>query len=392
MTSGIVRVLKSEAEAAMQRQFESILGFSHKLHQHPETGFQEYKAVQWLADELGRVPGARVDVGLGGLPTALSAEVGTGSLVLTICAEYDALPGIGHACGHNIIASAALGAFMALASLTDRLDVTIRLLGTPAEENGGGKILMLEQGDFNGTHAAMMIHPGDVNEVEMLPFACAAYRVEFHGRSAHASSQPWNGINALDALTVALTAIGLARQQLETGQQIHGCVDSAGTAPNVIPELATGQWMVRAHDVESLARVTTVLKRCLEAGAIAAGARLEVAQDGPVYAELRTDAPMAEIFALNSAALGRSMAPASHRGGSTDMANVSHSFPSIHPMISLGDDCPSIHNEAFAAASASAAGDKAIWDGALAMAWTCIDLATDPDSRSRLLAAATSDD
>lgn len=391
MTTEPATDLKAEAEAAMQHRFQGILGFSHKLHQHPETGFKEYKAVQWLADELRHVPGARLEVGLGSLPTALRAEVGTGDLVLTICAEYDALPGIGHACGHNIIASAALGAFTALAPLVDRLDITVRLLGTPAEENGGGKVLMLEQGDFDGTHAAMMVHPGDVDEVEMLPYACAAYRVAFHGRSAHASAQPWEGINALDALTVALTAIGLARQQLEPGQQIHGCVDSAGTAPNVIPELASGQWMVRAHDVQSLARVTAVLTRCLEAGAIAAGARLEVAQEGPAYAELRTDVSMAEIFGRNSAALGRSMGPASRRGGSTDMANVSQSFPTIHPMISLGDGCPSIHNEAFAEASASPAGDKAIWDGALAMAWTCIDMATSPESRRRLIAGATPD-
>ncbi len=386
MTTETVKGFKNEAETTLKDSFKSILAFGHKLHQHPETGFHEHQAVQWLAEELKKVPGARIEVGLGTLPTALKAEAGRGALVLTICAEYDALPGIGHACGHNIIAAAALGAFVALAPLADSLDATVRLLGTPAEENGGGKVLMLEQGDFAGTHAAMMVHPGDVDEVEMLPYACAGYRVAFHGRSAHASAQPWEGVNALDALTVALTAIGLARQQLEPGQQIHGCVDSAGTAPNIIPELATGQWMVRAHDVESLARATTVLNRCLEAGAMAAGARLEVVQEGPVYAEFRTDAAMANVFGLNSAALGRSMGPASRRGGSTDMANVSHSFPTIHPMISLGEDSPPIHSQAFAEAAAAPAGDKAVWDGALAMAWTCIDLAGDSDSRRRLVA------
>jgi len=384
VTTGTAQDFKNEAESTLRDTLQSVLAFSHKLHENPEPGFEEHQAVRWLAEELKKVPGTRLEVGLGQLPTALKAEVGNGELVLTICAEYDALPGIGHACGHNIIAAAALGAFTALAPLADTLGVTLRLLGTPAEENGGGKVLMLEQGDFDGTHAAMMVHPGDVDEVEMLPYACAGYRVSFHGRSAHASAHPWDGINALDALTVALTAIGLARQQLEPGQQIHGCVDSAGTAPNVIPELATGQWMVRAHDVDSLARATTVLNRCLEAGAIAAGARLEVAQEGPVYAELRTDAATAELFGCNSAALGRPMHPASRRGGSTDMANVSHQFPTIHPMISLGEGCPPIHNQAFAEAAASPAGDNAIRDGALAMAWTCIDLATHTDTRRRL--------
>ncbi|MEO6309150.1 MAG: amidohydrolase, partial [Leifsonia sp.] len=325
--------LKAEVESSMRANLAGVLSFSHTLAQHPELGFQEHRAVQWLADELTKIPETRIEVGLGALPTALKAEVGTGELVLTLCAEYDALPGIGHACGHNVIAAAALGAFAALAPLVSQLGITLRLLGTPAEENGGGKVIMLEQGDFDGTHAAMMIHPGDVDEFEMLPYACAAYKVAFHGRSAHASAQPWDGVNALDAMTVALTAIGLARQQLEPGQQIHGYVDRAGSASNVIPDLATGQWMVRAIDVDSLDRATTVLRRCLEAGALAAGARLELEKDGPTYAEFRTDQAMADFFTQNSAALGRPLGPASRRGGSTDMANVSHFFPTIHPMI-----------------------------------------------------------
>lgn len=373
------------AEQALKDSFSEITAFSHKLHENPELGFAEFQAVGWLSDELGRIAGARVEAGLGALPTALKAEVGNGPLVLTICAEYDALPGLGHACGHNVIAAAALGAFAALAPVAGSLDMTVRLLGTPAEETGGGKVLMLEQGDFSGTHAAMMIHPGDVDETEMLPYACAGYKIQFHGRGAHASASPWEGINALDAMTVAMTAVGLARQQLEPGQQIHGYIDSAGTAPNVIPDHASGEWMVRAHDVESLGRAAAVLARCMEAGALATGARLEMLQDGPIYAELRTDTAMAALFAKNSALLGRPLKPAGRRGGSTDMANVSHVYPTIHPMISLGTGCPGIHESSFADAAASAQGDQAIWDGALAMAWTCVDLASDPEERRRLL-------
>lgn len=378
--------VKARVERGLRENFAAVTAFSHKLHKNPELGFAEFKAVQWLAAELETIPGARVQAGLGALPTALRAEAGTGPLVLTICAEYDALPGIGHACGHNVIAAAALGAFAALAPVADELGLTVRLLGTPAEENGGGKVLMLEQGDFAGTHAAMMVHPGDVDEVEMLPYACAGYKVAYVGRGAHASASPWEGVNALDAVTIAMTAIGLARQQMEPGQQIHGYVASAGTAPNVIPDRATGEWMVRAHDVDSLERATAVLKRCMEAGAVATGAALEMAQDGPVYAELRTDVEMAGLFAANSASLGRPLTPAGRRGGSTDMANVSHEYPTIHPMLSLGTGCPGIHDSAFASAAASAQGDQVVWDGALAMAWTCVDLATDPAQRSRLLA------
>jgi amidohydrolase len=381
-----VTEFKAKAEAALDTELDRIVAFSHRLHENPETGWEEVKASAWLVEELSAVPNARVTHGLGALPTAVRAEAGSGELVLTICAEYDALPGVGHACGHNIIASAALGAFAALAPIADEMDITVRLLGTPAEENGGGKIVMLEQGDFDGTHAAMMIHPGNVDESELHPFACSGFQVSYEGRAAHASASPHEGINALDALTVALTAIGLARQQLEPGQQIHGCVDGAGTVPNIIPETASGKWMVRANDIASLQRVTAVLQRCLQAGAVATGAALKLEQVGRTYADMHNDSAMADLFTANAAALGRTMRRSNKRGGSTDMANVSHAFPSIHPMISLGDGCPPIHNEAFARFAASPAGDRAVRDGALSMAFTCIDLATDPRQRSRLLA------
>jgi amidohydrolase len=385
MSAELADGFKARAEAALALELDRVLAFSHKLHDNPETGWEEVKAATWLVEELRTVPNARVNHGLGELPTAVRAEVGTGALVLTLCAEYDALPGVGHACGHNIIASSALGAFTSLAPLVDELDLTVRLLGTPAEENGGGKIIMLEQGDFDGTHAAMMVHPGNVDESEMHPFACSGFSVSYEGRAAHASASPHEGINALDALTVALTAIGLARQQLEPGQQIHGSVDGAGTAPNIIPEKATGKWMVRAYDVLSLQRVTAVLERCLRAGAVATGATLHIEQIGRSYADMRNDAAMADLFTANAARLGRSMSRSDKRGGSTDMANVSQVYPSIHPMIGLGEGCPPIHNAAFAHFAASPAGDLAVRDGALSLAFTCIDLANDPQHRSRLL-------
>lgn len=377
--------LKALAETELDKCYPRLQTLSRKLHDNPETGFNEEKASAWLVEELQKVSGAEVIHGLGELPTAVRADVGSGPLTITICAEYDALPGVGHACGHNIIAASALGAFTALAPLADALDISVRLLGTPAEESGGCKITMLEQGDFDGTHAAMMIHPGDVDEVSIRPFACSGYDVRFTGRSAHASAQPQEGINALDALTVAMTAIGLARQQFEPGQQIHGYVDHAGTAPNVIPESASGQWMVRAMDVDSLERLTDVLRRCMEAGALATGATVELAQQGGVYAEMRSDAAMDAYFLENARSLGRAMSPIGRLGGSTDMANVSHHYPTIHPLLGLGPGCPPIHSPEFAENSISPAGDKAIWDGALGMVWTAIDLATDPEQRARLL-------
>lgn len=378
--------LKKRAEAALDAGLDRIVDFSHRLHGSPETGLEEVKASAWLVAELETLAESRVEHGLGGLPTAVRAEAGHGELVLTICAEYDALPGIGHACGHNIIAAAALGAFTALAPLADELDATIRLLGTPAEETVGGKIIMLGQGDFDGTHAAMMVHPNAQDESAMLPYACAGFMATFQGRSAHASAAPHEGINALDAMTIALTAIGLARQQLNPNQQIHGYVLNAGSAPNVIPDTATGEWMVRADSMESLEQVTKILHRCLEAGAVATGCRLEIEQVGHSFANLRTDGAMAGLFSANARLLGRSPREEALLGGSTDMGNVSQYFPTIHPMIGLGDACPPIHSAEFTDFAISRAGDQAVRDGALAMAWTCIDLATDPVQRQRLLA------
>ena len=232
----------------------SILDLSHAVHSTPELAYEEVASSRFIADAAAAVPGSRVQVGLGTLPTALLAEVGSGELVVTLCAEYDALPGIGHACGHNIIAASAFGAFAALAPLADELGITVRLLGTPAEEHGGGKIDLLRQGFFDGSHAVLMVHPlhGTIGPVVLRTLASSAYRVTFTGSAAHASAQPWKGVNALDAMTIALTSIGLSRQQLEPGQQIHGFVDRAGDAPNVIPDSATGEWMIRATSMESL--------------------------------------------------------------------------------------------------------------------------------------------
>jgi amidohydrolase len=377
--------VKQEARARLAARFDDLLELSHRLHRHPELGLQEVKAARWVAEAARAAAGARVQVGLGSLPTAVRAEAGHGDLVLTLCAEYDALPSIGHACGHNVIAAAALGAFHALAPLADQLGVTVRLLGTPAEETVGGKITLLEQGDFDGTHAAMMIHPGDYDEAAMRPYACTGFLARYEGVSAHASARPWEAANAQDALVVAMTALGLARQQLRPHQQIHGYTRGAGDSPNVVPGWAEAEFMVRGDSMESLDQVTAVLRRCLNAGAVASGTELVLEQVGATYASLRSDEAVADLFGVNAAALGRNMRPAGAMGGSTDMGNVSQRFPSIHPMLALGDPCPPMHSPEFAAAAASPAGDRAVWDGSLAMANTCIDLALDPHQRARLL-------
>lgn len=373
------------AEQTVRSRTEDLLDLSHRISRHPELGLRELDASRWLSNAAAVVADGEVELGVGGLPTAFRADSGDGELVLTICAEYDALPGVGHGCGHNVIAAAALGAFSALVPLAGDLNATIRLIGTPAEENEGGKITLLEAGVFDGTHAAMMIHPGPVDEVSMNPYASGGISARFIGREAHASLAPHRGINALDALTVALTAIGLARQQLGAGQQIHGSIAERGGAPNVIPGSSSAEWMVRAPSMESLDRVTDVVVRCIRAGALAAGCEveLEAERDGR-YANMRLDADLIEIYRRNAEALGRSPGPVGGYGGSTDMGNVSQRFPSIHPMIGLGDPGLTLHTAEFAERAAGPAGDAAVIDGAILLAQTAIDIAMAPEVRARL--------
>lgn len=374
--------VRNELEAQRTR----LLAFSHALHANPELGYQEIKASAWLADELRSVPGSRVEHGLESFPTAVRAEVGTGELVVTLCAEYDALPGVGHACGHNIIAASALGTFLALAPLADELGITIRLLGTPAEEAGGGKVDLLRLGSFDGTHIALMVHPSNADLATMNTKACTGYQVAYSGRSAHASLAPWEGVNALDAMTVAMTAIGLVRQQLKPDQQIHGVLLEGGQAPNVVPDQANGVWMARANTLESLKEVCAMLTRCFEAGALATGADLDLVRVGNPYSEMNSDEFASRLYMKHARALGRDVVYTDGVvAGSTDMANVSLYFPAIHPTIGLGADAPPIHSPAFAEYAGSPAGDSAIIDGATAMALAVVELASDPSQRARLI-------
>jgi amidohydrolase len=371
-----------------------ILGVSHAVHANPELAYEEFVSSQALSDAARAIDGARVEQGIGNLPTAFLAEAGSGELVVTLCAEYDALPGIGHACGHNIIAASAFGAFAALAPVAAELNLTVRLLGTPAEESGGGKVDLLQQGSFDGSHAVMMIHPTDgaVAPVMVRMRASTAYRVTYTGRAAHAAAQPWAGVNALDAMTIALTSIGLSRQQLEPGQQIHGYLGQAGEAPNIIPESASAEWMIRADSMESLARVFTVFKRSVDAGAVATGAELTLIRSEHPYSAMTNDEKLAEFFFDNTAVLGRNFILESDSlGGSSDIANVSNFFPTIQPMIGVGQDAPAIHTSPFAAYAGGPNGDSASMDGALLLALTVIDVATDPVTRARLISREAAD-
>ncbi|MFF2727414.1 M20 family metallopeptidase [Streptomyces sp. NPDC058008] len=355
-----------------------LVTLSHRIHAHPELAFEEVRASTWVAQQLSAA-GFDVEHGCYGLSTAVRATVGSGPLHVAVCAEYDALPGIGHACGHNVIAAAAVGAGVGLAGLADDLGLTVTVLGTPAEEGGGGKILMLERGAFEGVDAAMMVHPA-ATEMDAMPgTAVSQFDIRYRGTPAHAGAYPERGVNAADAMTVAQVAIGLLRQQTTGSDRIQGIVTEAGSAANVIPESSRGRWIVRSDSVEALAPLASRVARCFEAGALATGCELTTTPVGPDYADLRPDPTLLALYRANAEALGRtfpSLPDGAAVGAATDMGNVSHAVPAIHPM--LGLDCaPAVnHQREFTAACVTPAADRAVLDGALAMAWTAADLAT----------------
>lgn len=367
---------KDAAARNIRRVEQRLLALSHRIHAHPELAFQEVRASQWVADELNAAD-FTVEHGCYDLPTAVRAGIGTGPLHVGICAEYDALPEIGHACGHNVIAAAAVGAGLGLAELADDLGITVTVLGTPAEEGGGGKVLMLERGAFDGLDAAMMVHPGTVDVAAMPGTAVSQFEVAYRGKAAHAGAYPERGLNAADAMTVAQVAVGLLRQQTTGADRIGGIVTHAGTAANVIPDASRGRWIVRSDSIEALGALTARVQRCFEAGALATGCEVRIDASGPDYAELRPDAPLLALYRANAEALGRQFPDlgAGVVGAATDMGNVSHVVPTIHPL--LGLDClPAVnHQPEFTAACITPAADKAVLDGAIAMAWTVIDRA-----------------
>ena len=380
--------LKDAARRAVEAAGPELIGLSHRIQANPELAFQEHSAAGWVVDALA-AGGFAVERGVADLPTALMATAGTGELTVGLCAEYDALPEVGHACGHNVIAAASVGAGIALASVAGELDITVRVLGTPAEEKGGGKVLMLERGAFDGIHAAMLVHPGPfgADEVQCTAIACSELVVEFTGRAAHAAAYPQLGRNAADAATVAQVAVGLLRQHLESSDRVHGIVTHGGAAPNVIPERTTMSYYLRAPRLERLDELERRVRDCFEAGAMATGCTVAIRQDGPTYSHFEGDIDLEALYAANLKAIGTEPQPAPNDVFySTDMSNVSLAIPTIHPTVGIDSGQAVNHEAAFAARCAEPSADRAVLRGATAMAWTCIDAATDDVLRRRLLA------
>lgn len=366
---------------------DTLLTVSHEIHANPELAFEEHHAARLLADtlEAQQLPTER---GVFTLETAFETRLptrGDGPTV-AILAEYDALPGIGHACGHNLIATAALGATLGLQAVAAELPGHVRLLGTPAEERGGGKELMARAGAFEGVDAAMMIHPAGVNLTTMPCICVAEVEVIYHGRSAHASAMPHRGVNALDGLLLAYQAISNLRQHIRDEERIHGIVSEGGQAPNIVPDRAVGNFYVRATSEKTLAALKPRVQACFEAGATGSGSEVEVNWAGVDYLDLNTNWPLANCFQAHGESIGREFLSPSQLGGagSTDMGNVSYRVPSIHPMLASAPPNVVIHHPEFARWAGSEMGDAAALDGARTMALTAAEYLLNPTLQSEV--------
>jgi amidohydrolase len=369
------------------RTQDRILKLSHDLHQNPEIAWEEHVSAARVAGELDDA-GFTVEPNYVGLPTAFRAHRGSGPLHLALCAEYDALPGLGHACGHNVIAAISTGAAVALSPFVDDLGITLSVFGTPAEEGGGGKIEMLERDAFAGVHAAAMVHPGPVDVARAEPYAVSHSHIAFEGRAAHAAAFPDRGINAADAFTIAQVAIGLLRQQLPSDVRVHGMMTRGGEAPNAIPQRTEGRWYVRARTLDQLEKLEPRIQRCFAAGALATGCELTIEPESKPYSEFRNDERLLSVYTQRAERLGRRFSTGADslmNRASTDMGNVSQVIPAIHPYIGI-DSLPAVnHQPEFAAAAASPAADRAAIEGALALALTVLDIASDGSARRRLI-------
>ena len=359
---------------------DELVEASHAIHANPEIAFEEKFAHGLLTDKV-EAHGLAVERHACGLDTAFISQFGEGDTQVGILSEYDALPGIGHACGHNIIATTGLGAALALAKLNGALPGKIRYLGTPAEESGNGKELMARQAAFDGLDAAMMVHPAGVDLITMPSLAVNEVRVTYTGKAAHASAMPFAGINALDGLVTAYQSIAQLRQHIRPSERIHGIFNEAGLAPNIVPDRAVGTFYVRAANGLELADLKIRVKNCFEAGALAAGCEVQIDWALGDYLEIKDSWPIAERYQKNAESLGRDFFPLEKMpgsgAGSTDMGNISHRVPSIHPMIACAPPSVVIHNPEFAKWAGSERGDKAVIDGAKALAMTAIDVLTD---------------
>jgi amidohydrolase len=367
--------LKEKLKAELEIRRSELVRLSSDIHDNPELGFQEVKAVSWLSNYLEN-NGFCVEKGVAGLATAFQATYGEGKPKIAVLAEYDALPGIGHGCGHNIIAASAVGAGVASKIVVDNLGGSIIVLGTPGEETFGGKIDMIKAGIFDDVDVAMMVHPSVLNMAIYRTLACLPLEVEFFGKAVHAATHPAEGVNALEAIILAFNSINSLRQHIKEQARIHGIITNGGDAPNVVPAYSAAKFIIRAPDYTYLEELQGKVLNCFKGASLASGARLKYRWGEKVYAPIKNNVAMARLFSDNLESLGRKLDIFDSQSpfGSSDIGNVSEVVPSMHPMVAIASPPVSLHSTEFASAAASEAGHQGLLDAAKAMAMTVGDI------------------
>ncbi len=376
----ITEKLKASVIAEIDAHRHQLSELSLKIHSNPELGFQEVKAAAWLTQYLEENSFC-IERGICELPTAFRGSYGQRKPAIAILAEYDALPDLGHACGHNLIAASAVGAGIACKLAIDRFGGTILVIGTPAEELYGGKVTMAERGAFNNVDMAMMVHPGVHDAATTQTLACIGLQVEFFGKEAHAAARPESGINALEAMLQSFTAINSLRQHIKDRARIHGIITDGGQAANIVPAHSAGTFLVRAEDDTYLDELKQKVLNCFIGAGTASGARLEYRWGDISYVPLRNNLTLARLFRQNMQSLGRKVRlfDPSKAFGSTDMGNVSRLVPSIHPSVAIAPVEVVAHSPQFASAAASEAGIQGLLDAAKTLAMTVVDLVANPE-------------
>lgn len=365
--------VKERAFATIDQHGDALVGISRQIFENPELGYEEHFAHGLLTGFL-REHGMNVTESAFDISTAFCASTGSAGPVVGIVCEYDALPGIGHACGHNVIAAAGVGAAIGAAPFAEEMGGRLRVLGTPAEEGGGGKEYMIRRGAFDDLDAAMMIHPADHNLPTLSTLALQGVIATYTGRAAHAAAAPHLGLNALDAAVLGYNAVAALRQHIRPAERIHGVFSNGGDKANIVPATAQSTWYVRASTSADLESLKARVQSCLQAGADATGCTVGFEWIDPPYAEMIDNTSLLGLYESNAAALGRGFdASAPEVLGSTDMGNVSQLVPSIHPMIAVAPEGVAIHTEEFARRAGGPSGDRAVIDGAKALAATVID-------------------
>jgi amidohydrolase len=374
---------KSALVKEVDRIADDLFAVSKFLYDHPEIGFQEFKSAEYLGRFLEE-RGFRVERGVGGLKTAFLARPAGRTPkrpVFAFLAEYDALPSVGHGCGHNLIAAASAGAALALLKQLDRLEGGLAVVGTPAEEGGGGKVLLAEAGIFSEMDAAMMFHPGRLNLPGEDMIGRVKFKAEYFGKAAHASLSPDGGVNALDAIVAAYNNIGLLRQQIRPEARVHSIITRGGDAPNVIPEHTAGMYYVRAASRKYRDEVFEKVKKCIEAGALAAGATCRIEVGEPTFDPIRRNPSLEEAARANMALLGIPIDEDDGRRGSSDIGNLSQVLPALHPSLAIVDPDVPGHSRAFAEATLTPKGREALLRAAKLLALTAYDFLTSRELR-----------